>query len=124
MLGWLTTAWPLLWHYGGGVAVVVLAIAAYGLLPNKWMKQAAIAIGVGTALWIAGYAMGDRDGRAFVQAKWDKAIEDDLKKADGAREKAERAVPPLAEADRAADRAIVPHAKPCRVPDPFDRDCH
>lgn len=123
MLAWLAAAWPLLWHYGAGIAVVAGAIAAYVLLPNKWMKQAAIAVGVGTALWIVGYAMGDRDGRTYIQTRWDNAVAADLRAAASARSDAEAFVPPLTEEDRATDRAIVPHAKPCRVPDPNDRDC-
>lgn len=70
------------------------------------------------------YWKGHADGADKIQSRWDKAEAAALTNSIEARDEAAASVPPLTEAERAVDAAIVPHTQPCRVQDKWDRDCH
>ncbi len=85
------------WLYGGAAALIVAAVA-----------------------WA--YFQGKADGKALIQARWERAEAAMLNKSIEARDEAEAAIPPLA-ADPPASGGDRPAGKlVCN--DRFDRDCH
>lgn len=56
---------PFIAHWTIAATLIGAAVALYILAPQKWAKQLAIAVGVGAAVWIVGYAAGDRDGATY-----------------------------------------------------------
>lgn len=71
------------------------------------------------ALIAGGYLKGKHDGRADVQIKWDAAEKAASLKAAKARADAENAIPAVV----VPDPPVPAGAEPCRVRDPYDRDC-
>lgn len=113
---WLTALWPWLWHFSIAGGVVAGAIALAWLTP---FKKTFLAIAGAAAIFLAGHTLGVKDGKHYVQTRWDAAERSALKRGQNARESAELAIPPL----RPDDRDPRPSAGRVCV-DRFDRDCH
>lgn len=64
------------------------------------------------------YVKGRSDGKALIQARWDAAEAAMLDRSIEARDEAEQSIPPVVIPDAGA-----PAPQPCRVRDPYDRDC-
>lgn len=119
MFAWLHSAWPFIAHYSVAAGILAACVGVYVLVPINLAKQIAVGIAAATVWGIIQYSAGIRDELAL----WKSAERATIDFAGKARDDAELSVPDLTEEDRAADRAIVPHAKPCRVRSPYDRDC-
>ena len=94
MIWWLKIQlaglWPLIWHYGIGVGVAILALAFAWFSPV--FKKTAIWVAVGSIIITISYGIGVSNGMARVQAKWDAALAASVSQSEKARSDAERDV--------------------------------
>lgn len=94
MIWWLKIQlaglWPLIWHYGIGVGVAILALAFAWFSPV--FKKTALWVAVGSIIITVSYGIGVSNGMARVQAKWDAAIAASIEQSEKARSDAERDV--------------------------------
>lgn len=94
MLWWLKIQlaglWPLIWHYGIGVGIAILALAFAWFSPV--FKKTALWVAVASIIITISYGVGVSNGMARVQAKWDAALAASVSQSEKARSDAERDV--------------------------------
>ncbi len=119
MIAWLVTLLPLIAHYSVGLGIMAGAVAAYIFVPVNLVKQIAIAVGVGTLLYLIGYSTGIRDELAL----WKSAEKATIEFAGKARDDAEATVPPIVGDPELPDG--IEHLPTGKLVchDKWDRDC-
>lgn len=94
MIWWLKIQlaglWPLIWHYGIGVGVAILALAFAWFSPV--FKKTALWVAVGSIIITVSYGIGVSNGSARVKAQWDAAIAASIEQSETARSDAERTI--------------------------------
>lgn len=80
------TLWPLVWHFGTGVGVIIIGVLVWWFTP---FRATGLAIAAGAAIFLVSFSVGVKDGSDRVQAKWDAAEQAALKRGQDARDEAD-----------------------------------
>ena len=61
--------WPLIWHFGVGIGVIILLCIGAYFAPTIKLKALCIALAVGVVMLVVGEGIGVRMERSHIQAQ-------------------------------------------------------
>ena len=82
--------WPLVWHYGTGVGIIIIAVAVWWFSPLETIKKAAAIVAIITGAGLFGMTIGVKDANSRCNARWEASEKAAVSRSEAARSRAIR----------------------------------